>query len=140
MTTPTIRLAGEAAEAFDHQNAIDRQLLKDADDFIAFRPQIEGEFDTDLVVGTPRPVLLRPGDSDDASTPWVCVVDQLRALGACDTYSGCRTRFPCFIPLNDYDRKLMREAVVYHLRTQVELLRTVAPDRKSGRGFTVTSK
>lgn len=140
MTAPTARLAGEAAEVFDHQNALDRHLLEDADDFIAFRPRIPGEFDTDLVVGMPRPVLIRPEDPDDSPTPWVCVVDQLRALGACDTYSGCRTRFPCFEPLNEEDRELMRSAVVLNLRALVDEPGTVKAKRTSGRGLRPTSK
>jgi hypothetical protein len=47
----TIRLSGEQAEVFDDQMDVDRDLMEATDDFIAFRPSIDGEWSEQIMLG-----------------------------------------------------------------------------------------
>ena len=48
---PTINLSGEQAEVFNEQMDTDRKLMEATDDFIAFRPAIEGEWNEGIMLG-----------------------------------------------------------------------------------------
>jgi hypothetical protein len=120
----TIRLAGEQAKVFDNQMDVDKALMEATDDCVAFRPEIEGEWNEFVLIGS-RPQALLVYDSA-SNTPidqpcnWTCVIDVFKAVNALAEPSGCRTRLPCPEPTMAIRGKL-REAAISYAKTAVAI-------------------
>jgi hypothetical protein len=120
----TIRLAGEQAEVFDNQMDADKALMEATDDCVAFRPQIEGEWNEFAVIGSrPQALLVYDSASNeliDQPCNWTCVIDVFKAVNALAEPSGCRTRLPCPEPTMAIRGKL-REAAISYAKTLVAI-------------------
>lgn len=120
----TIRLSGEQAEVFDDQMDVDRELMEATDDFIAFRPAIEGEWNEQIMLGHDPQRLtcmaeggaIYPGPYD-----WTCVVDVGRLTGTTKEASGFRVRFQCPEPYFEELRQVLRNGAAERVLVFLEL-------------------
>lgn len=130
-----INLSGEKAEQFDDQMDADRAFAEASDDCVFFRPSMDGEWDTQIEMGSVPPRLLlfdtESGQPLDGPYNWTCVVDILRATGAATESSGCRTRLQCANPCTPELRKQMRDMAIDYVRTLIKALQR----QKKSKGF-----
>jgi hypothetical protein len=133
----TIRISGEQAEVFDDQMNVDRDLMEATDDFIAFRPSIEGEWNEQIMLGaTPERLAIRFADSGEiypGPYNWTCVVDIGRLAYGQSEASGCRTRLQCPNPITPELRQVLREAASERVLGLIDLLKR-QPKRPKGFG------
>lgn len=139
MTKRTITISGEQAEVFDDQMSVDRALMEATDDFIAFRPAIEGEWNEQIMLGyDPQRLVctaegggIYPGPYD-----WTCVVDVGRLTGMTEQASGCRMRFQCPEPSFEELRKALRDAAAERVLSFLALAKQQAGTKaKRPKGF-----
>lgn len=132
-----ITLSGEKAEHFDDQMDADRAFAESSDDCVFFRPAMDGEWDTLIEMGSmpPRLLLLDPETGEAFSGPynWTCVVDILRATGACNKSSGCRTRLQCANPCTPALRSQMRQMAIDYVCSMVNALKKQNKPRGFGK-------
>ena len=129
-----IRLAGEQAEVFDNQMDVDKALIEATNDCVAFRPQIEGEWNEFTMLGRRPQALLvyDPANNELIDQPynWTCVIDILQAVNALAEPSGCRTRLPCPEPTMAI-RGRLREAAISYAKTAVAIWQEQSKANKS---------
>lgn len=110
-----IKVVGEQAEVFDYQLDHDRQLMEDTCDFMALRPEIEGEWDDAIMAGA-EPVTFAIFSKEMNQLIerdwWVCVVDMGKLIDGTTEGSGLRTRFRCSKPVNPGDVAQIRQAAI----------------------------
>lgn len=132
---PEINLTGKAAENFDNQMDADRAFMEATDDCVIFRPYMDGEWDGIYEIGGEPPclVLANPetGEIHPGPYNWICVVDVGRAIGFGDGEpSGLRQRFECVAPITPELREAIREAAIYTVKRNFELLRKQGKQKK----------
>lgn len=93
-----IRLAGEQAEVFNKQSDTDREWFESHEDYVYFRPEIDGEWNEQIMLGHDIPTLAIKDHSKRApKESWTAVIDMGRVWerleGRIGTPpSGMRTR------------------------------------------------
>jgi hypothetical protein len=134
---PTIRLAGEQAEAFDAQMDKDRAMFEQTDACVCFRPQIPGEWNEHQMLGHKPPIIgpIRNGQIDflPSECTWTAVVDIGRvdrvAKGeAPGAPTGLRTRIACPPVLTPEDEIACSQAAQVYALAQMEALRRMGRD------------
>jgi hypothetical protein len=133
----TIRIAGEQAEVFNDQMDTDRDLMEAVDDCVAFRPEIDGEWNEHIMLGdTPPRLALRycnTGKVYPGPYNWTCVLDLGRALYGEKAASGWRMRFQCPEPATAELRAALKDFAIDFAKASFELLRKQnkkAPEKK----------
>jgi len=123
-----IRLSGEQAEVFDEQMESDRQWFEGSAEMVRFRPEIEGEWNEQKMLGFVSPALVTkdPVTGKEDPTNWTCVLDLGRVTGMTTKASGWRTRFPCSAPTSGKLRNKMAAQAVAFARAQILFLRSQA--------------
>lgn len=121
-----IRLSGEQAEVFDEQMESDREWFEGSTEMVRFRPEIEGEWNEQKMLGFVSPALVtkdpRTGKADPAN--WTCVLDLGRVTGMTTEASGWRTRFPCSAPSTGKLRSDMAAKAIAFAQAQILLLKS----------------
>lgn len=120
----TIRLAGEQAEVFDDQMDVDRDLMEATDDFIAFRPTIEGEWNEQIMLGCDPQRLTCMAEGGGiylGPYDWTCVVDVGRLVSMTEEASGFRMRFQCPEPNSQELRQALRKGAAERVLAFLEL-------------------
>lgn len=132
----TIMLAGEQAEVFDNQMDVDKALMEATNDCVAFRPQIEGEWNefTMLGIKPTRIQALLVYDSGnnaliDLPYNWTCVIDVLQAVNALAKPSGFRMRLQCPEPTMAI-RGSLREVAISYAKAAVAVLQEQSKSNK----------
>jgi hypothetical protein len=132
----TIRLSGEQAEVFDDQMDVDRDLMEATDDFIAFRPSIDGEWSEQIMLGyEPQRLTIGIKGTDEiypGPYDWTCVVDVGRLVSNCKDASGMRVRFQCPNPNFEELRQVLRQAASQRV---IDFLDILKRQPKRPRGF-----
>lgn len=118
-----IKVVGEQAEAFDYQLDHDRQLMEDTCDFMALRPEMEGEWN-DVTTADAQPptfvIISKETNEIIERDWWVCVVDIGKLVEGTTEASGFRTRFRCSEPVNPGDIVQIRRAAISLARDIVD--------------------
>jgi hypothetical protein len=120
-----ITLAGEQAEVFDAQMDSDRDWFSGSDQCVRFRPEIDGEFNDQLMLGHQPNYIqtfdLETGENIDLPLGWVCVIEVGRAVnwGGPD---GFRTRLRCPAPLNGQVRQAMVDYAIRYAHVAYQTL------------------
>jgi hypothetical protein len=137
----TIRLSGEQAEVFDDQMDIDRDLMEAVDDCVAFRPEIDGEWNEAIMLGEtpPRFRLFKVETQEELSSSygWTCVIDVGRAVLGQSSPSGCRMRAQCPAPATQEVRDALRDYAIHYAKASASTLGFFgqSPDKKIKKGF-----
>ena len=122
-----INLTGKPAEQFDNQMDVDRAFAEASDDCVFFRPEMNGEWDTLIQMGSaPARLWMFDAETDEALPGpynWTCVVDILRATGAATESSGCRTRLQCANPCTPERRAQMRQMAIDYVCRMIDALK-----------------
>jgi len=122
-----IVLSGEKASHFNNQMDADRAFADASDDCVFFRPSMDGEWDTLIEMGSMPPRLLlldtETGEAFPGPYDWTCVVDLLRATGASNESSSCRTRLQCANPCTAALRAQMRQMAIDYVCGMVNALK-----------------
>ena len=114
-----ITLTGEQAEVFDQQMQSDRDWFSGSNELVRFRPEIEGEFNEQLMLGHQPPFIqafdLETGEDVEIPGGWVCVIEVGRVVkwGGSD---GFRTRLRCPAPVNGQLRQAMANYALNYAR------------------------
>jgi hypothetical protein len=133
-----MKLSPEAEELVNYQSELDCELLKSMDNTVAFRPQIDGEFDVERSLGCARSRIV--ADRQIPGGDWVCVVDVLRALKRATKYSGFRVRVPCPPPVTPAVRNEIAEIAIAMVCRDIKKLQSFnARSKSKKKGFAKTN-
>ncbi|MGA1114784.1 MAG: hypothetical protein ACO3TI_07555, partial [Aquiluna sp.] len=135
---PTIKLSGEQAEVFNEQMDTDRKLMEATDDFIAFRPAIEGEWNEGIMLGYDLPRLdciTENGVTYAGPYDWTCVVDMGRLRFGTKEPTGARMRFQCPEPNSERLREALRQDAADRVLSFLKVAGRLSAKTKRPKGF-----
>ena len=131
---PKISLAGEQAEVFCDQMDGDRAWFQSCDATHYFRPEIDGEFNDYLVVGSDAPfvhaVVQTSAGIGELPLGWVCVTDIGRYLNDGGPASTSRFRVRTSPPFQADVRQQLIVGVNYYVEDFIR--HVIQPDPKYG--------
>ena len=138
ITMPKIHLVGEQGEAFDQHMDADRDWFESSSEAFYFRPEIEGEFDEFLIMGSEPPfvhaLVEAPKGIVKLPLGWTCVVDVGRYLMKDQAPSGIRMRIRTSAPINGDVRESLLEGVCEYIELAAASLK-LGKKKPTSKGF-----
>ena len=129
-----ITLTGEQAEVFDEQMDSDRDWFQGSDECVRFRPEIEGEFNEQKMLGKEPPFIqlfdTDSGEDMTLSLDWVCVIEISRITTG--ENAGLRTRMRCPAPTSGALRELMSDYAISYARGLVRIMQDMHKRKPKG--------